>query len=392
MIRTLALASALAAAPLAAQSIVTVDDDPGADHATIQAAIDAASPLDLILVAPGDYDGFAVTAARTIVALDDDVAVSGTVRVFDLGSPERVVIRGVRQVSADGDSAGLVRSGNGTLWVEDCRFVGEAAAHCVGPAAGFSLLVGSTLLGDGVDPFFQDGPFPGLRVDEALVFAVDTVALGGPGETDAFNPGVGGRGARVTGGALLAQGGRLEGGQGPDGLLAGGVFCDFAFGGTGLFARDGALVELVDCPPTGGAPGDVCSLPGAASELLDTATLVEHPGAIATLDVDAVLEAGDTAQLTIAGPAGAGLTLLVGADTGPVFLPKFGSSLVVAPAIPPIPFGTLPPSGETTVTFTVPSLPTGVPFQSVFVQVARHDGGRTTLGDASFVTLVPAVP
>lgn len=75
------------------RSVLVVDDDGGplVDHTTIQAAIDAASPGDLVLVRPGAYDAFVSTKGLTLVG-DDGALVRAGTTILSLPAGEPVAL------------------------------------------------------------------------------------------------------------------------------------------------------------------------------------------------------------------------------------------------------------------------------------------------------------
>ena len=85
-------------ASTAQASVWTVDDDPGADFTDIQAAIDGASPGDLIRVEPGTYSPFSLGFGLTILASDPSgaaVSVSGSSLVVGVGGNQTAVLSGL---------------------------------------------------------------------------------------------------------------------------------------------------------------------------------------------------------------------------------------------------------------------------------------------------------
>ena len=79
----------------AAAATHTVDDDPGADYSTIQAAIDDASAGDTIEVAPGTYAGaIVVDKPLTLVGASGAVITGGTVGITVEASADDTTITG----------------------------------------------------------------------------------------------------------------------------------------------------------------------------------------------------------------------------------------------------------------------------------------------------------
>lgn len=85
-------------ASTAQASVWTVDDDPGADFTDIQAAIDGASPGDVIRVEPGSYSPFSLGFGLTILASDPSgaaVSVSGSSLVVGVAGNQTAVLSGL---------------------------------------------------------------------------------------------------------------------------------------------------------------------------------------------------------------------------------------------------------------------------------------------------------
>lgn len=94
MTRRLALVSltlAVCSVPALAAQACVVDDDPGGDFTTIQAAISAAQPGDRILVQPGSYGSFTLRKGPTIVGYGTPTAGWAQINDVPLGQVASLV-------------------------------------------------------------------------------------------------------------------------------------------------------------------------------------------------------------------------------------------------------------------------------------------------------------
>jgi hypothetical protein len=162
------LALVAASAPLRADTL----DVPGS-YATIQAAIDAASPGDMVLVAPGtyvetiDFLGKAITVegsgGASVTTIDADS--TGPVATFSTGEANDSVLRGFTLTGGIGSTWGLPRGG-GVLILE----AGPTIEQCVITRNGSDY-------GGGV--WSEDNPFaqPARLID--CVISENTARRGG---------------------------------------------------------------------------------------------------------------------------------------------------------------------------------------------------------------------
>jgi len=204
----------LAIALLALPGTITVGT--GGTHATIQEAIDAASPGDVLSLAPGSYSGFTLTKSLTIAASSGVVTVTGSTTVsgsFDF------ILSGLDFVNSPGDFSTVLLisgvSGRGTI--DNCQVVSTERNPST---SGLLIDNGNALViescGDLVVSRTTAQGYPtGLEIRSgSLVAVVDCTLVGGP---DAFS---GGAGAQVSGSEAHFAGGSLTGGVATDGTCA----------------------------------------------------------------------------------------------------------------------------------------------------------------------------
>ena len=232
--------------------VLVVAADGSGDHPDVQAAIDAASEGDTLLVRQGLYPPFVVDGrSLTIVGVSAPlVRIDGCVRVRNLGEGRTVVLqnlsaRGVRGVDASRTSGLLLEDVAGSVRVQACAFVGAKGVWQA-----------------------RDGA-PGVRLERCFDAALARcTGSGGTGLVEVVKEPSSRSGAGISivaSGAVLAEG-TYEGGDGANGV---GLQPNGAHGGHGCFAYrsllhdvrilfrggDGGNTEVVPCLSGGSNAG-----------------------------------------------------------------------------------------------------------------------------------------
>ena len=401
----LALLTALVApAVAAAQAVHTVKPDGTGDFTTIQAAVDASAPGDIVLVFGGAHDNVTIDRGLTLVsvggamigkAFEGPGAALPALRIAGVPANELVVLSGFTVfVGGAGASSTIEISDTaGAVWIQD-SFVDSYGAPALVADAAATIAISNTLLQTNLVPPLLDGtPQVGAGADVAggtRLYGYDADLRGshgtltGPDLPTPTAPPDGGPGLVVADSIARWTGGSIQGGSGNtlflDGCLLGGD------GGTGLITLDGPEVGGPDvvlrgatvaggsgsfvgacAPPTTAGPAfDV--VPGSVVSEPTTARLLTLPGQVASggpLPIGFSGAPGDTAFL-IASAAAAPAT-----SVGTLDLHLRLDTLLAIVAFPL-------PGGSLTVNATAPALPAivdgiTVPLQAVFVDA---QGGK----------------
>jgi len=412
-LRILALGIALSSSALAADVLV-VDPGGGSPYINIGAALVAASPGDVILVRPGDYDLLAIFTSVSIIA-----EIPGTVT---LGKPTNVTPFTALHVANLAPGGPVLLSGlnfrasTGTDPVE----AGNAAVRveqCLAPV------------------IFQDCKFiggrPGLFATQSVGVAIDR------SEFDAANasttlPGSNanaGYAIRAVGAAMILHRCSLQGGHGSSLHAPSAALHDFGSfvyaqdcevsggnaaaatpgqGGVCTNGSDGAPAVVLELGPpfhrvggtitggTGGAASGPPCTPGATGPSFQilSGLVIDHPWIAPSVRLPAWQHEGTADFLQVTGEPGSSALLLVGPTPGYVSSPAYGGALRIAPTpLFPISLGTLPISGSVSIPYALPLLPSGVDFASVQVQVATFGTSSAALGGArSFHVIDSSIP
>jgi hypothetical protein len=215
-----------------AQSRVWVVDDRVAPNA-IQGAVDSASDGDVILVLPGEYDGFEVAGkSLTIVSEDTDpgdpsrrlTKIRSLIVVRDLAPGGEIILRGLTAFSR-GPSALHIQDCQGLVWIEDCRLFTtnprsdmleersvylrdasscvitrstlDAAIHAIHS----DLSVYDSSIEGARGRFLSPDGMAGIALESSQLFLSGSVVQGGDGyrNTSCSSWGAGGAGIRLTG-------------------------------------------------------------------------------------------------------------------------------------------------------------------------------------------------
>jgi hypothetical protein len=326
-----ALALPVLAAPAAAQTTWTVDDDGPADFATVAAAVAAASGGDTILVENGGYpEALTITEPLTILGRPGffypslgpvTVTDAGRVVLQHLGTP-RLVLTGLAERSLVDD---CIVTGDGTagapaMLVEACVDLRVSDTRVTPTSTNSALGAPGTRVGGGARVTFVGCE---LRGGDSG-FLPPTAALGGDGLT------------AVEGARLLLAGTRVTGGTGFDGAGPG-------TGGLGLVAEGaGTLIEVrgsVFDGIYGGFSGDPVFGDRAPSTAIQDATVVlcdvtvqPAPGPEAVevaarpyMETLGGAQPGAQRPLGVLGPAGAPAVIALGLPAfEPLFEPLLG--------------------------------------------------------------------
>lgn len=402
------VSSFLAVPAVAANGLIHVP----ATHSTIQAAIDAATANDTIVVAAGSYAGFTVgnTTATPLSIVGDPSAGAVTVTgAMILTNTTRVNLRRINAVRG-GAAPCLTLDGATAIWVEECDFeTTPAPGDCSpAPSATVTLLNGSDLnmVRCTVDPY-----------DGYLLGPQDS--CGGSEAVESFNSTFGAWECDLRGGRarpnLVDQESVLVYGttgysaiyafeaSGPD------AFEDVFLSGTALRAGDGADAAVEPCAP-GTAGGYVVTLDGAQMTeigftadstlfhagipgmmvwptcpggtnpstwvaLLNGATESYLTGVPRNLTTPPITTSGSTMSFTFEGQVGEAYALQIGTPWPSFYFPPtLGIIALNWQTSTTILSGTIPAGGLAGNSLTAPSIGS-LQAQSVFLQAAFATSG-----------------
>ena len=384
---TLALSSSARA------GVLVVDPaSPGA-YPNVQAAVDAATNGDVILVRSGG--GLFTIAGKSLTVIADrdaDAAsttelpqgneMGGTLNnvVRDIGPGGVVVLRGLLLGGLE------IKDVHGTVWVEDCtiKFISPAmrATSCARLVVTHSTITGPNGFID-AGAYFWGSVGGALELVDTNAAVSDSILTGGTGKSfsvtqvGASGNESGGDGLRISGGSLALQGCALTGGDGGAGGWYQGFCTSGGAGGAGLRVLGGAQVSRLDSSATGGAgaPGPTSGcmigggdgLNGQPVEIVSGGVL-DLPGSATALRVASPVREGQDVHLAIDGAAGAFATVLLSSAPGLQPMGKVvGPVQVGLPALL-VPIGAIPAGGELLVHSNLPNLPASLLSIEVFLQ------------------------
>jgi len=398
-----------------AAQVHTVDDDAPADFATIQAAVDAAQPGDIVLVRAGVYDGFSLLAkgVAVIADADADVEVRTPVKISDLPAGEVASLRGLRCAVFVGRALAAVDC-DGSIWIEDCHwtagfslFFDKSSPDVMPHGASFERCVDVTLQrsqfrggpGGNVGAFGQ--PYPGgsglyLQQSTAVVSGSETSGGGGADapHDESYWGGTGGDGIQARESVLFVGGLISSGGTGGWGdedfdLFTGTSQCGRGGdGGSGirltwtdtfapsfLMLRDqvysGGLPGLGLCAPAGN-PGQALVLHAPSSQ---THTVVTTAGVERGFWASSPVRMGTNARLYFQGLQGDFAFAIVSANRTFLPLPDQALPLVAADLGSIVPLAALSGNGLSITQIPVPLFAPGLDGLMVTLQAGTLESG-----------------
>jgi hypothetical protein len=420
----------LAAAPARADVLV-VDASAGGTggtYRTLQAAVDAATDGDVVLVHEGFYDETVVLPDRALVITSaaDEEALLRQLVLDGLSSSRTVVLRGltVSPGVVGPVQALLLHNAAGAVRVDSCSFDGGAglpddpSARDGGAAARVEACASVALTrcvlrgGRGADlTAGADGApgtgGPGLVTSDARVAVTDAIVFGGNAgevlaqtDTDGAR---GGDGILNIDAELLVSASILEGGDGGAASCSGAGrpsapagACGAGGPGGHAVLQTGASAVLVlqgNLPHVGiGGPGGD-GTPAENGELLLVLAgrATDHGGPPRRLSVASPVLVGDTLSVTLKGGPDETMTLWVSLLPGHLAVPSAGGVYLLehAWAFSPLVLGQLlPMGGLVDAHWKVPPLGAGKQALTLHIQQVALTGDGAALGSASLVTIL----
>ena len=388
----------LAFAPFAAAqgAVLVVDDDggPGVDFTSVADAVQAAQDGDTVLVREGHYPAsgsacsivgksLVVTAEAGAEVVIEPSILSSPLHISGLAAHQEVLLRGLSIEVAPGAFNASIFSNEGSVRLEECVFrvpewfTGSQWLHVVDSDA--VVLTRCEIRSQ------RAGVMPVVLVQGSGFSCYDTRIVAGSAK-DPLLPG--GRAVQASGSRLFLSGGRLQGGDGGDGIGC----SPWADGGDALVATD-CDVFLRDTVLAGGSPGVGLAPACAAGQpgepfALTGGTFESVQSAPPRLDASPLVREGHFLRLTFDAPGKQAFALFSQtAATIPV-LPA-GELLVADPLVLSV-IGAIPAHGLT-LHLPLATLPAGIEatyhFQGAFVDPLT---GAVELGNATSVTLLAA--
>ena len=360
--RSLVLAALVTTGVPAAASDVWFVGGPLSDFPTVDLAVDAAQPGDVILVRPGFYGSLLVDKGVSIAAFGEGTVFIGPVAATGISSSETLALSGLTCRSNNSTPALTVDRCAGEVRVQSCRILGNGssagrasrvvsssnvtfsdseaiggggpASYCASADGGDAVelvdadayFYSSSLTGgDGV--FVPSFPCPlsteggdGLQLEGTSTAYLSNLTVAGGNGDPSVDEGGGGNGVHVLGGIAIARGSVLLGGMGSRGYCSGPAFDGEPFVGP---------VEILEEPTRSFIPDK----------------LVVSEGGRVRLQIESL--PGDSARL------------IVGETDLPILEGTVQGYVLVDAALPTTTLGSVPASGTLTADWIAPTVPTG---------------------------------
>lgn len=406
-----------------AGNLIVVDASGGGDFTSIEAALQAASNGDLLLVKTGNYQAFLVNGKTVDIVADAGavVTISGGPRVAWLpaGGRVRVVgltVHGIASATLFGGHGINVVECLGAVRIEHCELNGadntqlDPACFGWGDASGWEgasvvssndVVFSHCTLRGGAGMHLVDAPGcaqltpgggggHGIRATGSTVAIYESVLTGGDGGLGGSG-GTGGAGVHGASSTVFLSGGLAQGGNGGAGIQpSNGHGGD---GGDGVDMTSGAAqLAVLDASLNGGALGPGATSPGLNGEPVAGGTTTAYAGHSRSLSVPFPVREGGTLPLSFNGQPGDLAFAVLGPTALWVPLPQYFGVLHVDTASV-FAFGSLGASGAKTIGVPIGALGASdefvvLPFQAVCLSTALDivlgSTAHAFLLDASF--------
>ena len=384
----------LALSPSSQGSVFVVDDDagPGVDFGSIQAAVDAAGPGDVVLVREGAYLPFTVAGKGLTVVGDDGASVviegpMGVVATVVSAIPagQQAVLRNLvfrPPLNVDGDLVRL-ESSPGVIWLEevDLEFILPFPfGYFMNQRQALRIEDCDRVVLTRMDVNGLDGATQGQGLETASiplsavsssVYAFDCIfdaafgqVLQGEGQT----------GVELVDSFLSARSSVLQGGPGGIGSffmgLEGGV------GGPGADLSAGSELWLIDSFAVGGPGGSNGIFPsgpdGPPTKSDATSAVFEHVASPVSFQSPGLSDDGSDTDIffDVDTDPGSMVLLLAEFEADPVFVSAFADAVATGLAPVILPLGTTDAAGQLTFFLEPPELPAALDTFDYVLQIA----------------------
>ncbi|HTE06837.1 MAG TPA: hypothetical protein VK824_11610 [Planctomycetota bacterium] len=384
--------------------VLIVDANGFGDHVTIQAAIDAATDGDILVVKPVAFCCASAEIHAKSLTLIADVApgqdtANLTLGIHDVPAGGRVVVRGFHSGSQSVNDGQLtVTDCAGSVWIEDCRFARIPELLAIGPDAAAEIqgspvvtFVRCTFTGaDGSNGSVTFPPFPPspgsagvLLVHSVAAFHDCTATAGGGGFNSFFLGEAGAHGVELQASSAFLSGCAITGGDTGGPVPGGGT----APGGDGLHLDAASFAQQLDSTIAGGSGGeDIDAPPGAVQPF---------PGTARSLLVPAPKRGGQGGLLNLSGVQGDVVGFFWNIKAGLLPLPAKKGWFLLDPSLlaGPFPLAVISsPGGTLDALFVTPALPSALEGQTLLLQPFFANTDGITLGaGTAFVLLKPGL-
>lgn len=372
----------------------------------LQAVVNGAQSGDTLLIQAGVYPGGATIDGKGLTLAADgpgEPLLDGGVRIANVGAGQRVVLSGLKVEGEawTGPNTGralAVESTAGAVRLDRCVFLGRELGHGA-TLQGAPDFVATECVFRGGSPATWSSSLSTLRAGSGLTSSGSAVALyasqlRGASGLDAVSVSdgqAGGDAAALSGGRFHAALSAFRGGQG--GLGSG--TCMFGgAGGNGLVVQAPLSARAIASTFTkgNGAAGGPCFCilcvegDDGVGLLGPVATLA---GPVTQLEFPRVAREATTVNVMVASAPGAVGFLFASQNAAHTSNAAYnGPILVKGPYEVRTPLGALP-SGSTTLSLQLPTLPPGVESQTWFVQaLVRSPTGGTFAGECRPLVIV----